>query len=163
MQRDALISECGSFRYWLTRVWDERLPTLAFIMLNPSTADASADDPTIRKCVGFAQRNGFGGISVVNLFAYRATDPAELKRAGWPVGPANDLEIGRVLYQVHRAGGKVVCAWGVNARRHERVGQVAGQANLLRVPLHALRVTADNVPCHPLMLPYSCQLQEWRL
>ena len=74
----AVVSDDGLYRYILTRTWDRSLPALVFCMLNPSTADATVDDPTIRKCIGFAQRLGYGGIIVVNLFAYRATKPREL-------------------------------------------------------------------------------------
>ena len=68
------ISECGCYRYWLTRTWNPRRATLCWVLLNPSTADADRDDPTIRRCQGFARSWGYGGIVVVNLFAYRATD-----------------------------------------------------------------------------------------
>ena len=83
----ATISEDGLYRYALSRTWEGPIWSLAFIMLNPSTADATEDDPTIRKCIGFAQRNGCNAIEVVNLFAFRATDPNDLRRAGYPVSP----------------------------------------------------------------------------
>lgn len=76
----AILSDCGKYRYQLWRTWDESKPKVLFIMLNPSTADASADDPTIRRCIGFAKAWGYGGIMVGNLFALRATDPQELKK-----------------------------------------------------------------------------------
>jgi hypothetical protein len=76
MLREAEISEDGKYRYALMRMWDDK-PLMMFCMLNPSTADATKDDPTIRRCIGFAKDRGYGGIYVVNLMAYRATDPAE--------------------------------------------------------------------------------------
>src|SRR5437870_4841901 len=109
----AVISPCGKFRYRLTRQWGEGA-ALPFVMLNPSTADAEQDDPTIRKCVGFAKRMGYDGIEVVNLYAYRATKPADLKKAGYPRGPENDRHIEAALVESH--ANSVICAWGVNAR-----------------------------------------------
>lgn len=76
--RGAVISDDGRYRYRLWRTWAPELPRMAWIMLNPSTADAEVDDPTIRRCVGFAKREGCGGIEVVNLYAYRSTDPSVL-------------------------------------------------------------------------------------
>ena len=99
MDRTALFSPCGRFRYRLGRRWGEG-PTIAFVLLNPSTADDQRDDPTIRRCIGFARRLGFGGLEVVNLYAYVATDPAELRRVGYLVGDEND---GHMLEAV-RAG-----------------------------------------------------------
>lgn len=83
----AVISECGSYRYRLERVWEAEKDRVAFIMLNPSTADASKDDPTIRRCIGFAKAWGFGGLIVGNLFALRSTDPKALYGHKDPVGP----------------------------------------------------------------------------
>jgi hypothetical protein len=84
---DALISDCGIYRYMLTRKWEPSCYSLPIIMLNPSTADAREDDPTIRRCMSFARREGYGGIWVQNLFAYRATSPAAMKAATDPFGP----------------------------------------------------------------------------
>jgi hypothetical protein len=92
MKRTAIVSDCGRFRYHLRREWSAG-STLLFVMLNPSTADADVDDNTIRRCVGFGQAEGFGAVEVVNLFAFRATDPADLRRAGYLVGPDNDFHL----------------------------------------------------------------------
>ena len=89
MKKGATISECGLYRYSLTRVWDDVLPMCIFVMLNPSTADADIDDPTIRRCINFAKREGCGSLMVVNLFAYRATSPADMKAAVDPIGSGN--------------------------------------------------------------------------
>jgi hypothetical protein len=105
--RDAVLSDDGRYRYRLSRRWTEG-PTLHWVMLNPSTADADKDDPTIRRCVGFATHNGFGSISVCNLFALRATNPRELIPAcSAAVGPANDKFIQEIP-----SGSTVVAAWG---------------------------------------------------
>jgi hypothetical protein len=165
IKRQAAISDCGKFRYALSREWNTDKPLLVFIMLNPSTADALLDDPTIRKCIGFAERNGFGAAEVYNLFAYRATDPKDLKRAGYPVGPENDPLLFDMLRQLqHDSSFKVVCAWGANARDQQigiRAMDVTRKLHARGIKLHHLRLTADGIPCHPLMLPYSCGINEW--
>lgn len=156
MKRSAVISECGAFRYLLARNWtDQRESVLLFVMLNPSTADSDIDDPTIRKCIGFAQRLGYGGIEVVNLYAYRATDPKALKVAGYPVGPDND----RYTMAAIRGATNVVLAWGANARGMIMPDIVLRMVRGAGVTPLALRRLADGVPEHPLMLPYTCTLQ----
>lgn len=152
MVRTALMSPCGLFRLSLTRTWNAALPRLVFIMLNPSKADASVDDPTVRRCIGFAMALGYGSIEIVNLFAYRATNPIDLKRAGYPVGEGNDAAI---LRAVSRAGG-VICAWGANARALPRAAEVLELIELWCEPM-ALAWTADGVPKHPLYLPRGLQ------
>jgi hypothetical protein len=109
MKRSAYISPCGAYRYSLSREWAPG-PACTFIMLNPSTADADIDDPTIRRCIGFAKAWGFGGLAVVNLFAFRATSPKDMQSAAEPVGPANDAAIadGVGLSTI------AVAAWGVH-------------------------------------------------
>lgn len=157
MRKHAIISDCGAYRYRLGRTWDEELRTLAFVMLNPSTADAEEDDPTIRKCIGFGQRLGFGSIEVVNLFAYRATYPRMLKSAGYPAGPENDGHIGEVC----AGAGLVICAWGVNARGLSQPAHVLRILREMHVQPHYLDLSIDGIPCHPLMLPYSLTPQPW--
>lgn len=154
MQRDARISKCGSYRYLLNRRWEDgRIMT--FVMLNPSTADAETDDATIRKCIGFAKKNGFGAVSVVNLYAFRATKPSDLKANGFPVGDDNDAYIQHAMLNTDR----VVLAWGDNAREQvERVNQVLKIIKESGHRPYALKLTTKGVPSHPLMLPYSCEL-----
>jgi hypothetical protein len=89
-ERAAVLSECGRYRYVLTRTWDHDLAACAFIGLNPSTADAHEDDPTIRRCIRFARDWGHGGLIMLNLFAWRSTDPRGLLDAIFPVGPPAD-------------------------------------------------------------------------
>lgn len=144
----------GDYRYTLTRTWDSSAEPLVFILLNPSTADASQDDPTIRRCIGFAKRWAFGGIVVVNLYAYRATKPRDMFAADDPVGPDNDRIIAQVV-----EGKTVVAAWGANARR-ERFGEVLelipGTARLL-----ALQITKKGHPRHPLYVLGEAQPVPW--
>jgi hypothetical protein len=157
VNRGALISDCGKYRYALFRQWDDSKRRLPFIMLNPSTADAETDDPTIRKCIGFAERLGFGGIQVFNLYAYRATKPAELRANGYQVGPQNDICMTTWLkLEKLDERGYVICAWGANARGLSRPEHVKSHLALAGVRLRALRLLPDGVPEHPLMLPYSC-------
>lgn len=150
--RGALLSPCKRFRYILWRRWGEGGLPLVFVMLNPSTADAESDDPTVRKCVGFARLLGFGAIEVVNLFAYRAADPAELRRAGYPRSKHEDSYIERACGP---AGRPVVCAWGAHARGLTRPQEVIRIARERGARAMVLARTADGVPRHPLMLPYK--------
>ena len=95
----AVLSPCGAYRYLLTRRFGPGKKLATFVMLNPSTADAERDDATIRKCVGFARSWGCAGLQVVNLFAFRATDPTDLRMADDPVGPENDVWLGRAIWE----------------------------------------------------------------
>lgn len=145
-RRTAVISDCGTYRYLLTRTWDTRLPTVGFIMLNPSTADADTDDPTIRRCVGFAKSWGYGGIAVRNLYALRSTDPKALRTHPDPVGPDN------YLYLEAAAGDDLtVCAWGANADPIDSRGLIDGLLGWGGQP-HHLGLTKGGFPKHPLYL-----------
>lgn len=151
----ALISPCGAYRYRLEREWDSELPKVAFIMLNPSTADAEKDDPTIRRCIGFAKSWGFGGLIVGNLFALRSTDPAALYSHPDPVGPDNDA----CLRGIASCAEQVVCAWGTHGALNGRglaVGEMLNSANLA-----ALKLTADGHPGHPLYIAGDTQPRAW--
>jgi|SRR3954468_8618932 hypothetical protein len=139
----------GEYRYSLTRVWDPVLPNITFVLLNPSTADATQLDPTLRRCVGFGRREGYGGMTILNLYAFRTKDPKVMMAASDPVGPDND----RVLAQ---ATGTVVAGWGTNAA----AARVA-QALALLPGLHALGVTKSGHPKHPLYVRGDAPLVEW--
>lgn len=110
---DAVLSPCGAYRYVLSRRWGDGPPAI-FVMLNPSTADAREDDPTIRRCLGFARAWGAGRLSVVNLFALRSTDPRALLPHADPIGPDNDRVLARTAAAAARSGGKLVAAWGAS-------------------------------------------------
>lgn len=150
---DAGMSADRRYRYWLSRTWSAERP-VTFVMLNPSTADANVDDPTIRRCVGFAKRWRYGGLRVVNLYAYRATRPATLFRADDPVGPDNDDH----LKSAFADSNLVVAAWGGHAVV-ERVRQVLSFAPVLT----ALAVTRSGQPAHPLYLPATATPKRWIL
>jgi hypothetical protein len=111
VRKTAVLSDGGVYRYRLTRHWGDS-PLMPFVMLNPSTADANVDDPTIRRCMGFARRENAGGIAVVNLYGLRATDPAELRKTKDPFGPDNRANISMLGMEAAAAGLPVVCAWG---------------------------------------------------
>lgn len=162
----AKLSSNGVYRYALWRKWSHWEPLATFVMLNPSTADASIDDPTIRKCMGFARRWGAGGIWVVNLFAYRATDPRGLLSAGDPIGPHNDGWV-KTAFQDIDCTPLVVAAWGAcggaaNQRLlAPRVSWFRSLARDLGVPLQCLGTTRTGAPRHPLMLAYDTPLRPW--
>jgi hypothetical protein len=143
---DALFSEDRTYRYCLRRTWDASMPTLAFLMLNPSTADATADDPTIRRCIGYARRWGYGTLLVGNLFALRSTDPRQLYDHSEPVGPDNDAALHEIVSNAERT----IAAWGTHGALHGRGYEVTEQ---LDATLYALDTTQDGHPNHPLYQP----------
>lgn len=144
MHRFAVFSPCRMYRYSLSRIWDPTQSKVVFVGLNPSTADEQADDPTVRRCVGFARRWNFGGLVLVNLFAYRSTDPAGLLKAADPIGPENDKHI---LTRSSEAA-FVVVAWGTRGSLLNRDKQV-----LSMLPkAYCLGVTIEGHPKHPLYL-----------
>ena len=158
VRKSANISPDGLYRYSLHRDWradDERPYWVTFIMLNPSTADADLDDPTIRRCIGFAKRMGGTGLAVVNLYAYRATKPADMLAATDPVGPKNDWALAMFLSMALDHGFPVIAAWGANARA-DRVAEVRAMHGAQR--LQCLGITKDGAPRHPLYLRADAEL-----
>lgn len=152
--RAATISPDGIYRYDLVRHWPWPGKLLMWVMLNPSKADAAVDDPTIRKCMGFARRWGYRGIVVVNLFALRATNPTELVGHPHPIGPDNDQTIRG--WATDPQVGAVVEAWGADPMAAYR-GVVGRTLRDLRPddPPFCLGSTKSGAPCHPCRLPYS--------
>lgn len=157
MRRDADISDCGLYRYWLTRGWGEGQMG-AWVMLNPSTADATQDDPTIRRCINFSKAWGWGSLVILNLFALRATDPAELRKADDPVGPLCDLGV-KSFIGLMECGRPVVAAWGVNGTLLDRDKAVLAMLAARGVQVQCLGVTKDGHPKHPLYLPNGTALR----
>lgn len=154
MTSSAAFSRNQLYRYWLKREWNPTLPCCAFIGLNPSTADATHDDPTIRRIIGFAQDWGFGSVTVVNLFAYRATKPSDLKTTEQPIGPRNNYWINRVTAEANT----VVAAWGNHGlfmgRNDWALGRIDG--------LYCLGITKQGQPRHPLYCPIDAVLEPLR-
>lgn len=151
----AVLDESGTYRYRLWRRWGTGAPLL-FILLNPSTADAADDDPTLRRCVGFARRWGFDGVEIVNVFGLRATDPSRLRTAADPVGPENDRHIRRAA----RAAGLVMAGWGNGGTFGGRAGALARLLDGRR-PLHCLGRTASGQPKHPLYVRADAPVLTW--
>lgn len=163
--RSALFSPDGRYRYWLTRDWAPDGYRATFIMLNPSIADAGVDDPTIRRCIGFARSWGCTGLTVLNAYALVATDPLALLEALClgqdPIGPQNDLILESTLALARQRGFKVVAAWGANkamtAERVRKVVQFAGG----RDGLLCLGQNVDGSPKHPVRLAGDTELRRW--
>lgn len=143
-EADAVISPCGAYRYRLTRRWGAG-PVCTFIMLNPSTADATEDDPTIRRCVGFAHRERCGSLMVVNLFAFRAANPADLLAADNPTGPGNFEALSGATATAIKNGWPLISAWGAHYAAKKRGAEIRAV-----LPTMCLGKTADGSPRHPL-------------
>jgi hypothetical protein len=142
MLGSATFSPCKRFRYVLRRTWNPAGKTVLFIALNPSTADANHDDPTIRRCIRFAADWGYGSLFVANLFAYRATDPKILRATPDPIGPRNNWWLTRLHNQAHLT----IAAWGIHGAYLQR-----NRAILKKRPsLHCLGITQSGHPKHPL-------------
>ncbi len=163
MNRNTEFSDCRRYRYTLWREWDCDLLTgcaddlahageyLMVIGLNPSTADETNDDPTIRRCIGFAKSWGYGALCMTNLFAFRATDPEVMKRTLAPEGETIDSNTSRNcqwLLETAKGAGMILAAWGKHGRHRDRAAAVVRMLDLY--PIHALTLNADGSPKHPL-------------
>ena len=147
MDRTAVFSKCRKYRYVLGRQWETSLPSVLFVALNPSTADASRDDATVRRCVGFARSWGFGTLIIANLFAFRSTDPRCLVQVTDPVGPRND----RWLQRLSIDATLTIAAWGSHGQLANRAEQILPKLK----NVHHLGLTKSGHPRHPLYLPAS--------
>ena len=144
MKKDAIISTDKKYRYSLSRIWNEKLPLVAFVGLNPSTADDKIDDPTLIRCIAYAKKWQYGGVYMINLFAYRATEPSEMKNAIEPVGEENTEHIKKVISNVD----KVICAWGNDGAFLNQNKMIL---SLIETP-YCLKVNKTGEPAHPLYL-----------
>lgn len=147
--RDAKISDCGNYRYSLSRIWDTEKPKVLFVMVNPSNANALEDDATIRRCMGYAKSWDYGGLFVTNLFAYINKDPKTLVNAEDPVGSENHKYIKKYINKVD----KVICAWG-NRAVLKKLGckKIEDELKMLKYfgdKLHYLELAVDGTPKHP--------------
>lgn len=166
IRRSALISDCGQYRYWLHRDFgDAMFPPhnkgpLVWCMLNPSTADADIDDATIRKCLGFTDRFGYASMMVVNLYAFRATDPGQLANAMGANGPDNDFWL-----QTAAKDRPVICAWG--SHRMANVGRTAEVRRWFEAAnggqVYSIGKTKGGCPRHPLYVPYTAKMEKFLL
>ena len=158
MKQSATLSPCRTFRYELWRRWTDsdsgsECRYAMFVGLNPSTADETRDDPTIRRCISFAQDWGYDALCMTNLFAFRATKPKDMRQHSDPIGPDNDDH----LIRCAKSAGVIVAAWGVSGTYNGRDMQVRA----LLPNLHFLRLTARGHPSHPLYLPKSLTPVTW--
>jgi hypothetical protein len=143
--RQATLDALEQYRYSLVRSWGPNKSRVCFVMLNPSTADAYQDDATIRRCIGFSKAWGFDSLEVVNLYAWRATDPKDLWKAIFPIGSEND----RYTQEAVRRSSCVVVAWGAGAKCQHRVSKVQKMIK----NAFCLARTKNGAPHHPLRLP----------
>jgi len=141
MKKAAILSEDKRYRYQLSRIWDDAKPLILFIMLNPSTADADVDDPTIRRVIRFATSWGYGGVYVANLHAFRSTDPKALNQVDDPIGKDNVSYITTLIGMVD----KVIYAWGNNKK------EPAWLSELVQTP-YCIDLSKNGIPKHPLYL-----------
>ena len=172
----ALLSVCGNYRYTLGRHFDEQPPgvkRVVFIMLNPSTADADDNDPTITRCMGYAQSWGCSDLIVVNLFPLRATDPKELRTHPQPEGvpfpePLPESPAGTMLEYANydfiqracRSAWRVICAWGTHSMARRQYETIA--ANIKLPTLYCLERAKNGAPKHPLYLKKDLQPIPWK-
>lgn len=142
----AIFSPCEQYRYILTRRFDADNPKVCnFIMLNPSTADEKKNDPTVARCCKYAQRWGYGALIVTNIFAFRATDPKEMRAQKSPIGLLNQPYILKAAVE----SDFVVCAWGTHGSYLSQ-GSLVVNGILKGLELHCLEITKHGYPKHPL-------------
>lgn len=146
-----------SYRYALSRVWDAQGRKICFVMLNPSTATEIQNDPTVERCERRARAMGFGAFRVVNIFAYRATDPRDMRKAVDPIGPDNDPAIAAAANWADM----ILCAWGAHGAYMARGASVAQM--LQGKALFHLGLTQAGDPKHPLYISYSQQPELWQI
>lgn len=157
----AVLSICGAYRYLLTRTWDKRLAVCTWLMLNPSVADAETDDPTIRRCIGFAKHWAFGGIRVVNLYALRSPDSKVLGTAEYPIAEKSDpWKNDRYILAAIRQSTLAVAGFGNGSLWNpRRVLHVRDMVRTEGLQMKCLGLTASGQPVHPLYIPYARKLK----
>lgn len=151
--RAAIFSPCRKYRYRLAQIWDESIDPLYWLMLNPSTADEVKNDPTVERCERRARMWGYGGSVVLNIFAYRATDPADMRACADPVGPDNDKWIKELAAMSNEA--TVIGGWGEHGKHQERGQAIRDIFKAEGGCLQALKINASGHPAHPLYIAYD--------
>ena len=154
IDKTATFSPGRIYRYSLSRIWSTSKSFVNFVCLNPSTADENVDDPTIRRCVRFADSWGYGGMVMTNLYAYRSKDPKKLTQVADPVGPLNDS----FLRMYSAMADKTILAWGANAREYRVVTVIQKLTNM-----HYLELTKLGYPKHPLYLKKNLKPIKYRI
>ncbi len=144
IKKNAILSQDRKHRYMLSRIWDENTGAVVFIGLNPSTADENNDDRTIKKCIKYAKDWGYGGIYMINLFSFRATNPNKMLSALNPTNDENDKYIEKYI----NIGKKVICAWGNDGSFQDRNNDITNKFK----DLYCLKLNQTGQPAHPLYL-----------
>lgn len=158
---EAIFSSCMAYRYWLEWRWSDAPPMIVW-MLNPSTADHQRLDNTVKGLIKRAKAWGYGAVIVINLFAYRATQPEDMKDAADPIGPAND-DITRIAIARAIDGGfPIICGWGNHGEFMSRDVWAMGLAAELECPLSAFAITGAGQPQHPLYIGHDVRAMPWR-
>jgi len=157
-ESEAVYSDCERYRYSLTRIWDAGGARVLFIMLNPSKATEVQNDPTVERCERRARVLGFGGFRVMNIFAWRETDPRLLRAAAAPVGPDND----RLLIEALPWADTVIAGWGVHGAHLDRGPRVEAMLRDAGAELHCLGLSKAGHPRHPLYIAYATPTQVWQ-
>ncbi len=153
----AIYSDCEKYRYMLTRTWNAAGRSVLFIMLNPSTATEVQNDPTVERCERRARALGFGSFRVNNIFAWRDTDPQNMRAASDPVGPAND----RLIRESCNWADQIICAWGTHGAYLDRGTQVSDMLLSTGRPLFHFGLTKSGHPKHPLYIAYEKRPELW--
>ena len=157
LENDAVISDCGKYRYLLRRAWDDAKPRVLYIMLNPSTADARQDDATIRSCVRLASGLGYGSMEVVNVFGWRATKPDELLTAADPCGPLNEVSVQLALARCDIP----ICAWGAWPPADAASAYIRNAIRAKRPAAFCFGKTKSGAPKHPLYIKSGTPLETY--
>lgn len=162
LEDSAIFSPCRKWRYTLHRYWGDG-PCVVFLMFNPSTADESTNDATIRRCIGFAKRWEYGRLIILNLFSIRSTDPRGVIKDEDPIGPDNDHWILESL----RDAEELILAWGCNQHMSSPTLKIRPKTVIDNIkstypsmPLKCLGTRKDGSPRHPLMLSYEVERQD---
>lgn len=155
LENDAAISDCGRYRYLLRRTWDAKKPRALLVMLNPSTADARLDDPTIRSCVRLLSALNYGSLEVVNVFGWRATKPDELLRVADPIGPGNELAVEAAILRCD----VVIYAWGAFPPAAQHSIWIRNLVAGRRPAAYCFGKTKDGSPKHPLYIKSGTPLE----
>ncbi|MCK0096997.1 DUF1643 domain-containing protein [Yoonia sp. F2084L] len=153
----ATYSDCERYRYALTRTWNEGGKRVLFVMLNPSKATEVQNDPTVERCERRARALGFGAFRVTNIFAWRDTDPFQMRKAAEPIGPDNDA----TLCDGAAWADQIIAAWGTHGAHLGRGPAVEGLLRDTGKPLFSLGISKHGHPKHPLYISYSQQPIRW--
>lgn len=154
----AVYSDCERYRYALTRTWDQDGERVMFVMLNPSKATEVQNDPTVERCERRARALGFGAFQVTNIFAWRETDPAKMRKAMDPIGADNDA----MIREGATWADQIIAAWGTHGAHLDRGPAVADLLRTTGKPLYCLGLSKAGHPRHPLYISYSETPVPWQ-